>query len=64
MSMEVRSNHVGGHQLYGGTVRLRWNDNYSTTHIYRYLLMSEFVQSEELGRGLFTVICRLLFSSG
>jgi len=26
--------------------------------------MSEFVQSEELGRGLFAVICRLLFSSG
>ena len=26
--------------------------------------MSEVVQYEELGRGLFAVICRLLFSSG
>ena len=33
-------------------------------YIYQYLLMSEVVQSEELGRGLFAVICRLLFSSG
>ena len=32
---------------YGGTVRLCWNDNYSTTHTYRYLLMSKVVQSEE-----------------
>ena len=47
---------------YGGTVRLRWNDNYSTTHIYRYLLMSKVVQSEELGHGLFAIICHLLLS--
>ena len=53
--------------IYGVIVRVRWNDNYSTTHIYiyiyRYLLMSNIVQSEELGRGLFAVFCRLLFSS-
>ena len=26
--------------MYGGTVVLCRNDNYSTTHIYKYLLMS------------------------
>ena len=26
---------------YGGAVGLCWNDNYSTTHIYKYLLMSK-----------------------
>jgi len=32
-----------GHQLYGGTEGLCWIDNYSTTRIYKYLLMSRFV---------------------
>jgi len=27
--------------FYGGTVGLCWNDNYSTTYIYKYLLMSK-----------------------
>jgi len=27
--------------VYGRTVGLCWNDNYSTTHIYKYLLMSK-----------------------
>ena len=26
---------------YGGTVGLCWNDNYSTTHICKYLFMSK-----------------------
>jgi len=38
-------------------VRVRRNGNYSTTHIYRYLLMLKIVQTEDLGRGLFAVIC-------
>ena len=29
------------HKSYGGTVGLCWNDNYSTTHICKYLLMSK-----------------------
>ena len=38
MNYRVRSRFI---HCYGGTVGLCWNDNYSTTYICKYLLMSK-----------------------
>ena len=49
-------------RLYGGTVGLCWNDNYSTTHICKYLLMSKLYSLTSEVAAYLPLFYRLLLS--